>query len=639
MNETLLLLPHPKIVMLGSGYYNLDSSFTFISPTDISDFVRQYAAKLLLVEGVKTEDSADIEFIKNPNLSREEYQIEILQKRIKVHYRELNGLYYAFVTLKQMVKQYGEEIPCMKIEDCPDFEVRGVMLDISRTKIPTLDTLYELIDLLADLKINHFQLYIEGFSFAYPSFEQFWKNKSPITGEELKLLDAYCKERFIDFVPNQNCLGHMAPWLETEEFKHLREVPGEMTFMGRPASPTTMNPIDEGSVDLVNRMTDDFLPNFTSDNFNVNLDEPFELGMGKSKPIADEIGVGQLYVNYVNKIHKMVKKHEKKMLMWADVVSRHPEIIDQLPKDITLLEWGYEEAHPFSERGKMLKESGLDFYFCSGTSSWLSIAGRTNNMINNIANAVENGKKYGAKGILITDWGDAGHWQSLSISYPGFSYGAALAWNSYSKDDIDLQAYLDLFIYEDSHFVMGDFSLNLGNYYLYEGLSLVNMTLTNAALNFLGLVSKEEYTMIMENLAEILGPVMDEESKKLLQENIKNRTEYEYDSLKTYLSGLKDKLKSHSMKRKDAQVVEDEFSNAIRLIELGADLINFINCSGELKPENQQELLTKMSEDLTTIIAEQRRLWLRRNKPGGLEESLGPLIRLKSQLEAKIKDI
>lgn len=35
------------------------------------------------------------------------------------------------------------------------------MLDISRDKVPTMKTLFELVDLMASLKLNEFQLYTE----------------------------------------------------------------------------------------------------------------------------------------------------------------------------------------------------------------------------------------------------------------------------------------------------------------------------------------------------------------------------------------------------------------------------------------------------------------------------------------------
>jgi hypothetical protein len=75
------------------------------------------------------------------------------------------------------------------------------MLDISRNKIPTIETLKVIAQLLADLKYNHLELYIEGFSFAYPSFRRLWEGKeTPLTGDEIKELDAFCRSGFIDLV-------------------------------------------------------------------------------------------------------------------------------------------------------------------------------------------------------------------------------------------------------------------------------------------------------------------------------------------------------------------------------------------------------------------------------------------------------
>ena len=53
----------------------------------------------------------------------------------------------------------------MEIDDYPDLKLRGVMLDISRSKVPTLSTLKKLVDKFATLKLNHLELYVEGFSF------------------------------------------------------------------------------------------------------------------------------------------------------------------------------------------------------------------------------------------------------------------------------------------------------------------------------------------------------------------------------------------------------------------------------------------------------------------------------------------
>ena len=82
------------------------------------------------------------------------------------------------------------------------------MLDISRDKVPRMDTLYALVDMLAGWKINQVQLYTEH-TFAYRQHPDVWAEASPMTGDEILALDAFCRERHIELVPNQNSFGHM----------------------------------------------------------------------------------------------------------------------------------------------------------------------------------------------------------------------------------------------------------------------------------------------------------------------------------------------------------------------------------------------------------------------------------------------
>ena len=85
---------------------------------------------------------------------------------MRIEYRETGGLRAAGATLRQLLREYGRRLPCLKIRDWPDFARRGVMLDISRGRVPKLETLLDLVERLADFKINEFQLYTEH-TFAY----------------------------------------------------------------------------------------------------------------------------------------------------------------------------------------------------------------------------------------------------------------------------------------------------------------------------------------------------------------------------------------------------------------------------------------------------------------------------------------
>lgn len=153
---------------------------------------------------------------------------------------------------------------------------------------------------MAEVKLNHLQLYMEGYAFEYQKYKHLFPDATPLTAEEFEKLDLYAKERFIDLVPNQNCLGHMGDWLATAELADLAEHPGGMTTPFQFAvPPVTLNPIDPRSSKLVEDLFEELLPNFSSPYVNVNMDEPFGLGRGQS---AGRGKPEELYLQFARRI-------------------------------------------------------------------------------------------------------------------------------------------------------------------------------------------------------------------------------------------------------------------------------------------------------------------------------------------------
>ena len=238
------------------------------------------------------------------------------------------GLQYARATLAQIMRQCPSAVPAGEILDWPDFPVRGVMLDISRDKVPTMDTLRLIVDLLAALKINHLQLYTEH-TFAYSRHREVWADASPMTAEEIRVLDAYCRERFIELVPNQNSFGHLEKWLRLPRYRDLAEcLEGfEWPWGGRSEEPFSLDPSNPGSLALLEELFDELLPNFTSRLFNVGCDETFDLGQGKSRELCARVGKGRVYLDFLLKIHRLVAARGHTMLYWGDIIMEHPELV------------------------------------------------------------------------------------------------------------------------------------------------------------------------------------------------------------------------------------------------------------------------------------------------------------------------
>ena len=99
----------------------------------------------------------------------------------------------------------------------------------------------------------------------------------------------------------------------------------------------------------------------------------------------------------------------------------------ELPDDVLLLDWEYEAADRYPTTA-VLGRSGRAFWVCPGTSSWNTLFPRLDNALGNIRRFVRDGLDAGATGMLLTDWGDYGHYSPLSLSWYPYLFGAATAW-------------------------------------------------------------------------------------------------------------------------------------------------------------------------------------------------------------------
>ncbi len=636
--EFPVLVPVPRELDILPGSFRLPEAVNYASDTGINgpgaDMIKQLTGLPVTDKGTSW-----LRFTEESRLPGQGYRINITTAGIDIEAGGDAGLFYALVTLGQIIEQCEGTIPTLKITDWPDMDTRGVMLDISRDKVPSMETLFGIVDFLARMKYNHLQLYVEGFSFAYESFRELWeKTETPITGEEMQLLDRYCAERFIDLVPNQNSLGHMSAWLATDRFRDLAECPGGYKLMGLIDMNSTLDVSDKRSMELVRQMTEDMLPWFSSGYFNANLDEPFELGKCKNRKPAKEKGVGQLYIDYVKELESFIRSKGKRMMMWGDITTRHPEIISQVPADVVMIEWGYESIHPFETNCRRYHEAGLDYMVAPGTSSWTSITGRTDNMMENIRNAVAGGLKYNAKGMLLTDWGDMGHWQYWPVSYAPLVYGAGLSWNYSSKDDLPLADFLNRSVFADRSDIMGSLVLNMGRYNQFEEYEMLNMTTTMLTF-ILGLTDKVIVDAIagkmQDGLFDLIG--YDDELTANVRRRFDNPGPYDYRSIVSYTGMLRRRLAETEMDRADAQLIKDEYSNAVNMIHLGAHARQYMMYRRENSAEENIRLLEKIISLSVAVEEEHIRLWLARNREGGLERSLLLIRQLRKHAERDLK--
>src|ERR1700676_2818295 len=275
------------------------------------------------------------------------YRLEVDDDSVRLVGADEAGLRHGRATLTQLrhrpdTPDAPDEgtLPACRIEDWPDFAVRGVMLDVSRDRVPSMETLFELVDRLAGWKVNQLQLYMEH-TFAYAGHEDVWVPASPYSVDDMQVLDTHCRSRGVELVANQNTLGHFERWLRLERYRPLAIAPDGFDWVfGIHRPPLTLDPAKPEAFALVSDLLDQLVPQLESRRVHIGMDEPWELS-------AERRGE---WAQWLHALRDLPVLAGRELLVWGDVPSVHPELLRELPDGVTVCEWGYEGNHPFEER-------------------------------------------------------------------------------------------------------------------------------------------------------------------------------------------------------------------------------------------------------------------------------------------------
>jgi hypothetical protein len=431
-------------------------------------------------------------------LPGEGYELDVTPDGAQLRFADDNGLRYGRAVVEQL-RTAHEVAPVLRIVDHPDFPVRAHLLDVSRNRVPTLETLDRLVGVLELARYNQLQLYTEH-TFAYRDHEDVWRDASPMTPDDIRWLDARCADAGIELVANQNCLGHMERWLRRPRYARRAARPDGFELVpGVTLPPTTLAPTPDNAtfvLDLLRELT----PNFTSRRVNIDFDEPFDLD-----------GDAHAYVEQLRRVAQPLVDEGRDVLFWADVVRRHPETFGRIPAGATPIAWWYEApaaSSPLvdlpaplrelmgrlgidddSTRGfdaivRPLADAGIPFWVAPGTSTWNSLVGRVDNAYANLVDAAVAGRAHGATGFVVTDWGDNGHLQPPSVSFGPLLHGGALAWCTGSNRDADddVAGVLDAYVFRDGAHELGAALDAIGQVWNCTGKRSFNASPLQAAL-------------------------------------------------------------------------------------------------------------------------------------------------------------
>lgn len=545
-----------------------------------------------------------------PDLPAQGYEIVADGDGVVLRSADEAGRRYGRATLRQLAAE-GEAFDGVRIRDWPDFPTRGFMLDVSRDRVPTRDTLDRLVGLLSLARYDHLQLYVEH-TFAHPGEEVVWGEASPLTGDDLRWLDHRCAAEGIELAVNQATFGHMERWLRHDRHRRRAECPdGFEVVPGLRLPPAVLAPTGDNAAFALGLVRQQ-LGHVRSRRVNIDCDETFELGRGASRDDAEARGRGAVYVDHLLRIAEPLLDDGCEVLFWADILGHHPEALERLPSGTVPIVWHYEAPRPaaelprapepmatvlaelgidlaasgdgFEPRVELFAGSGRPFWVAPGTSSWNSLVGRIDNSLGNLLDAARTGTAAGATGYLVTDWGDGGHLQPPSISFGPLLYGGAVSWCAEANADLDVAAVLDRHAFDDGAGVLGGALDRVGRLWRRTGQRAVNASPLQAALlpHQALFVSDEPELGAMDEVVADLDQALGE------------------------LDGARPGAVDG-----DATVAELRW--AARLARVGAERLRH-RAGGPVD-------LDALADELTALGDEHRERWLERSRPGGQPDS------------------
>ena len=230
-----LQIPQPAGITIHAGKpFTIDERTTIIYPTGKNELPESVSTCISEMErhtGITLKKSTGEKNLKNcillkhnAALPTEGFRLKVNADSIAIEAKDASAAFYALQWLKQSLllqKKAPFTLSAIEIEDYPEMNYRGAMLDVSRHFF-TVEQVKRFIDLLAMHRLNYFHWHLtddQGWRIEikkYPELTRVgaWKGTGSeryggfYTQEEIKEVIAYAKGRAITIIPEIDLPGH-----------------------------------------------------------------------------------------------------------------------------------------------------------------------------------------------------------------------------------------------------------------------------------------------------------------------------------------------------------------------------------------------------------------------------------------------
>jgi hexosaminidase len=449
------LLPSPKeFTITGVGE---------LSVRDIKHYFSEDGSTLpvlgsLLSDLASVEEMVDAQISYSINgdmeIGDEGYSIVIDTDLIRIIGNDKAGLFYAFMTLEQLMedaKELNSSLPLCTIMDYPSLAYRGIHLDLKH-HMEQLPYYYKMMDRLASYKVNAIIVEFED-KLGYKKQADVASPDAMPIGEWIKLSD-YAKERNIEISPLIQGLGHASFVLKHEQYKELRDIPD---------SDWAFNPLNQKTYEVQFDLYTDAIEATPHGKYlHVGGDEVHTTGRGSEKSALE------LQLIWLNKVCQFAEEQGRTPIFWDDMPLKHAGVIgptynidlskaevdkvwetgeqklldflDQFPENCIYMRWNYGSPQALGNLRAMqwYTDNGLQVMGATaGQTRWDLMPQNQSNLENIKAFAVSS-IQTNLTGLLLTLWDDSS--PHFELFWRGIIFFSEYTWAGDVRSNDELKA-------------------------------------------------------------------------------------------------------------------------------------------------------------------------------------------------------
>ncbi len=331
------------------------------------------------------------------------------------------------------------------IEEDRKLKSCGIMADVSRNAVLTVDAVKDIISRIARMGMDTMMLYMEDI-YKVNEYPYFGYMRGAYTEDELREIDRFAKSFGVEVVACIQTLSHLANVLRWPTMRDFKDTYNILL-------------VDEAKTyEFIKRLVSTISRCLSSDRIHIGMDEAFGLGTGeyfRRHGSADKL---EMITRHLNKVVDILSEYGKKPLMWGDMffcfasekgefydtsVTIPQEITNRIPKNVTLAYWDYynEDIDICRTMIKNFKNMQRDVAFFGGVWTWNGVAVNYDKTFRTSVPALKACGEGKIDEIYATLWGDDGAETSIYTALLGIQMYAEAIY----KDNVTKKRLYEMF--------------------------------------------------------------------------------------------------------------------------------------------------------------------------------------------------